>query len=64
MFSDFTCFLPCCRILILSCTQEHFRLTEGITLEAANIVFDKAAQKVIEYAIKHAHLVSTALYYI
>jgi hypothetical protein len=43
--------------------QEHFRVTEGISLEAANIVFDKAAQKVIKNTIKHAHLVSTTLYY-
>jgi hypothetical protein len=38
-FSDFTRFLLCCTILILSCTQEYFRLAEGITLEVTNIVF-------------------------
>jgi hypothetical protein len=43
IFSDFTCFLLCCATLILSCTQEHFRLAEGVTSKAANIVFDKAA---------------------
>jgi hypothetical protein len=43
--------------------QEHFYLAEGVSLDAANIVFDKAAQKVIKDAIKHARLVSTALYY-
>jgi hypothetical protein len=32
-------------------------------LEAANIVFDKATQKVIKDAVKHARLVSTVLYY-
>jgi hypothetical protein len=42
IFSDFTCFLPCCAILIISCTQEHFHLAEGVTLEVANIVFNKA----------------------
>jgi hypothetical protein len=36
---------------------------EDISLEVANIVFDKAAQKVIKDAIKHSFLVSTALYY-
>jgi hypothetical protein len=32
-------------------------------LEAANIVFDKVAQKVIKDTVKHACLVSTASYY-
>jgi hypothetical protein len=32
-------------------------------LEAANIVFNKAMQKVIKDAVKHARLVSTVLYY-
>jgi hypothetical protein len=63
MFSNFTCFLLCCAILILSCMQEHFRLVEGVSLETANIVFDKVAQKVIKDAVKHVHLVSTVLYY-
>jgi hypothetical protein len=35
--------LLCCTILILSCVQEHFCLTEGINLETANIVVDKVA---------------------
>jgi hypothetical protein len=43
--------------------QEHFRLAEGVSLESANIVFDKEARKVIKDAIKHARLVSTTLYY-
>jgi hypothetical protein len=38
-------------------------LKEGIIIEMANIIFDKAAQKVIKDAIKHVRLVSTALYY-
>jgi hypothetical protein len=63
IFSSFTCFLVCCTILILSCTQEHFLLMEGVSLEKANIVFDKAEQKVIKDAVKHARLISTALYY-
>jgi hypothetical protein len=62
-FSNFTCFFICCTILILSCTHEHFRLAEAVSIEMANIIFDKAAQKVIKDAIKHARLVSTALYY-
>jgi hypothetical protein len=32
-------------------------------LETVNIVFDKATRKVIKDTIKHARLVSTALYY-
>jgi hypothetical protein len=63
IFLDFTCFFLCCVILILSCTQEHFCLVEGISLDAANIVFDKVVRKVIKDAVKHTHLVSTALYY-
>jgi hypothetical protein len=43
--------------------QEHFRLVEGVNIEMANIVFDKVAQKIIQSAVKHARLVSTALYY-
>jgi hypothetical protein len=39
-------------------------LVEGVSLESANIVFDKAVQKVIKDIIKHARLVSTALYFI
>jgi hypothetical protein len=39
--------------------QEHFCLAEGISM--ANIVFDKVA--LIKDSFKHAHLVSTALYY-
>jgi hypothetical protein len=62
-FSKFNCFLHCCAILILFCTQEHFHLVEGISIEMANIVFDKAVQKVIKDVVKHPHLVSTALYY-
>jgi hypothetical protein len=46
-FSNFTCFLLCCAILIISCKQEHFCLAEDISIEMANIVFDKATQKVI-----------------
>jgi hypothetical protein len=35
--------LFCCTVLILSSTQEHFHLAEGIRIEMANIVFNKAA---------------------
>jgi hypothetical protein len=56
-------FFLCCAILILYCTQEHFRLAEDISIEMANIVFDKATRKVIKDTIKHTCLVSTALYY-
>jgi hypothetical protein len=41
----------------------HYRLAEGISLEEANIVFDKAVQKVINDTVKHARLVFTTLYY-
>jgi hypothetical protein len=37
-------------------------LAEGVSIEMANIVFDKAARKVIKDTIKHTYLVSTALY--
>jgi hypothetical protein len=63
IFSIFSCILLCWAILILSYMQEHFRLAEGISLESANIIFDKAVWKVIKDAVKHACLVSTALYY-
>jgi hypothetical protein len=63
IFSNFNCFLLCCAILILSYTQEHFSLMEDVSIEMANIVFNKATQKVIKDTIKHARLVSTALYY-
>jgi hypothetical protein len=33
--SDFTCFLFCCTILILSRTQEHFCLAESVSLDVA-----------------------------
>jgi hypothetical protein len=32
-------------------------LAEGVSEEMANIVFNKAARKVIEDTVKHAHLV-------
>jgi hypothetical protein len=64
IFSNFPCFLFCCEILILSYTQDHFCLVEDVSLETANIVFDKVAQKVIKGTVKHARLVSTALYYL
>jgi hypothetical protein len=56
-FSNFNCFLLCCVILTISCTQEHFHLAEGVNLEMANIVFNKATWKVIKDTIKHARLV-------
>jgi hypothetical protein len=43
IFSNFPYFFLCCAILILSYTQEHFYLAEGISMETANIVFDKVA---------------------
>jgi hypothetical protein len=43
IFSIFTCFMLCCVILILSCTQDHFRLAKGLSMEMSSIVFDKAA---------------------
>jgi hypothetical protein len=39
-------------------------LAEGISLETSNIIFDKVTQKVIKDTIKHACLVSAALYYL
>jgi hypothetical protein len=63
IYLNFTCFFLCYAILILSSTQEHFCLTEAVSLETANIAFDKAARKVIKDVVKHVRLVSTALYY-
>jgi hypothetical protein len=63
IFLNLTSFLLCCTNLILSFTKEHFRLVECISLEMANIAFDKAVRKVINDAVKHVCLVSTALYY-
>jgi hypothetical protein len=63
IFLYFTCFLLCCVILILSCTLEYFCWAEGVSIEMANIVFDKVARKVIKDTIKHVRLVSTALYH-
>jgi hypothetical protein len=62
-FLKFICFLLCCTILILSYTQERFRLAEGISEEMAHIVFNKVSRKVIKDTIKNTRLVSTALYY-
>jgi hypothetical protein len=61
--SNFNCFLLCWAILILSSTHEHFRLAEGISKDMANIVFNKAARKVIKDAVKHARLVSIFVFY-
>jgi hypothetical protein len=63
IFSKFTGFLLCCAILIPSCMQDHFDLAESVSMEMANIVFNKVAQKMIKDAVKHARLVFTALYY-
>jgi hypothetical protein len=62
-FSNFTYFLLCCAILILSYPQEHFCLVYEVSIEMANIIFDKVTRKVIKDAIKHACLVSMASYY-
>jgi hypothetical protein len=42
--------------------EEYFRLVEGISLDAVNIVFGNVTWKVIKDTVKHARLVSTALY--
>jgi hypothetical protein len=62
-FSNFNCFLLYCANLILYGTQEHFSLVEVVSIEMANIVFNISAWKVIKDVVKHACLVSTALYY-
>jgi hypothetical protein len=60
---NFNYFLLYWAILILSSTQEHFRLAEGVSEDVANIVFNKAALKVIKDAIKHTRLVSISVFY-
>jgi hypothetical protein len=60
---NFNCFLLCWAILILSSTQEHFRLAEGVSEDVVIIVFNKVAHKVIKDAVKHARLVSISVFY-
>jgi hypothetical protein len=38
-------------------------LAEGVSKDVANIVFNKAARKVIKDAVKHARLVSISVFY-
>jgi hypothetical protein len=37
IFSNFTCFLLCCAILIISYTHDHFHLAEGVSMEMASL---------------------------
>jgi hypothetical protein len=60
---NFNYFLLYWAILILSSTQQHFRLAGDVSEDVANIVFNKAALKVIKDAIKHARLVSISMFY-
>jgi hypothetical protein len=38
-------------------------LAEGLSEDVANIIFNKAAHKVIKDAVKHARLVSISIFY-
>jgi hypothetical protein len=49
--------------LILFCIQEHYRFTDGISEDEANLVFNNAARKVIKDTFKHAHCIYVASYY-
>jgi hypothetical protein len=43
-FLNFTCFLFCSAILILSCTHDYFRFAEGVSMEMANILLSSTRQ--------------------
>jgi hypothetical protein len=49
--------------LILFCMQKYYRLTDGVTKDEANLVFNNTAWKVIKDAFKHTHCISVASYY-
>jgi hypothetical protein len=43
--------------------HEHYRLTDDVSEEEANLVFNNATQKVIKDTFKHTHCISVASYY-
>jgi hypothetical protein len=49
--------------LILFCMQEHYRLTDDVTEDEANLMFNNVTRKVIKDAFKHACYIYVASYY-
>jgi hypothetical protein len=43
--------------------HEYYRLTDDVSEEEANLVFNNATQKVIKDTFKHTHCISVASYY-
>jgi hypothetical protein len=43
--------------------HEHYRLTEGVSMQVASVVFHNSARKVVKDATKHARFQSIAYYY-
>jgi hypothetical protein len=40
--------------------QEHYRLTNSVSEDEANLIFNNATWKVIKDAFKHVHCISVA----
>jgi hypothetical protein len=40
--------------------QEHYRLTDSVSEDEANLIFNNATWKVIKDAFKHVHYISVA----
>jgi hypothetical protein len=43
--------------------QEHYHLSDGISEDEANLIFNNAAWKVIKDSFKHACCISVTSYY-
>jgi hypothetical protein len=43
--------------------QEHYHLSDGISEDEANLIFNNAAWKVIKDSFKHARCISVTSYY-
>jgi hypothetical protein len=43
--------------------HEHYRLADGVSEDEANLFFNHTTQKVIKDALKHAHYIYVASYY-
>jgi hypothetical protein len=43
--------------------QEHYHLSDGISEDETNLIFNNAARKVIKDSFKHARCISVTSYY-
>jgi hypothetical protein len=43
--------------------QEHYRLTDGVSEDKANLIFNNVTWKVIKDTFKHTRCISVASYY-